>query len=355
MKKYVILFLLSFFSLLMEVNAKTDWSVGTLTCNYKKDNDIVSITYYNVGAALGEADVYYSVSKIVDNKTYCFTSSLISKCSNETVSWFTMGIYNYNSSFSLDGQQFYDIKSRLTRSGYNEETNFNEDELCSAAVLITDIGNDSMDDIILCETNKNKIECNYNNSDLYTLSSKTIGVSPYAGANTTDYQDAYIQNKKEQEEYCKEEYIKKNGDKDCEEAKNDVNATTEEAEKRETTEQQLATSYENYKLYQSEKEFTASDCNTILGDIKNENTPAYYLNFAFNLIKYIAIVLLLVLTTVDFAKASASSDNDALKKALKKAVKRLIICVIIFFLPTFINFVLRLFGLVDGATCGIGG
>lgn len=98
----------------------------------------------------------------------------------------------------------------------------------------------------------------------------------------------------------------------------------------------------------------ANTCDSLLGSTTNSSEPAYYLNFAFNLMKYAAIVILFALTIVDFAKAAASSDNDALKKALQKTIKRIIICIIIFFLPTLINFILSLLGVVDNPTCGIG-
>ena len=105
---------------------------------------------------------------------------------------------------------------------------------------------------------------------------------------------------------------------------------------------------------QNSLDWEANTCGSILGDVHDSDDPAYYLNFAFNIIKYAAIVILLVFTVLDFAKAIVSSDNDALKKALKKAIKRIIICVVIFFLPILIEFVLELLGVVEDPICGIG-
>ena len=101
-------------------------------------------------------------------------------------------------------------------------------------------------------------------------------------------------------------------------------------------------------------EWEANSCDSILGNVNDKNDPAYYLDFAFKILKYAAIIVLFVLTVLDFAKSMVSNDNDALKKSLKKAVKRIIICVIIFFLPILINFILNLLGVVDDPTCGIG-
>ena len=105
---------------------------------------------------------------------------------------------------------------------------------------------------------------------------------------------------------------------------------------------------------QNNLEWEANSCDSILGSTENPNEPAYYLNFAFNILKYAAIVVLFVFTILDFAKATTSDKDDALKKALQSTIKRIIICIIIFFLPTLINFVLSLLGVVDDPTCGIG-
>lgn len=113
-----------------------------------------------------------------------------------------------------------------------------------------------------------------------------------------------------------------------------------------------------YSNYDPKQDLTYDEnaaCDSLLGKINDKNAPAYYINFAFNLIKYIAIVLLFVLTIVDFAKATASSKDDAIKKAAVNALKRLIIAAIIFFLPILINFLLELLGWVTDPTCGIGG
>lgn len=92
-------------------------------------------------------------------------------------------------------------------------------------------------------------------------------------------------------------------------------------------------------------------CTTYLGD-GTKGTPMYYINFAFDLIKYAAIVLLIVLTIIEFAKAVASGKDETIKKAGQITVKRLIMAVIIFFLPILINFILNILG-ISGGTCGI--
>lgn len=97
----------------------------------------------------------------------------------------------------------------------------------------------------------------------------------------------------------------------------------------------------------------SSYCESYLGSPTVKGTPAYYLQFIFNLIKYAAIIILFVMTVVEFIKASASNNQDAMKKALNNTIKRLIIAVIIFMLPILIEFLFTVLGAYSPDTCGI--
>ena len=88
------------------------------------------------------------------------------------------------------------------------------------------------------------------------------------------------------------------------------------------------------------------------GDPNIETDPAYWIQWILNLMKYIAIIALLVLVISDFFKALVENDKDALKKAGSKALKRFIYCVLLFFLPTIISLIMTMFGAYG--TCGIG-
>jgi hypothetical protein len=68
------------------------------------------------------------------------------------------------------------------------------------------------------------------------------------------------------------------------------------------------------------------------------------LKTAFNYIKIIVPILLLVFGTVDFSKAVISGDKDALTKAGKDFTKRVLIAMLIFFLPILLELLL---GLID--------
>lgn len=95
-------------------------------------------------------------------------------------------------------------------------------------------------------------------------------------------------------------------------------------------------------------------CEKILGDPENcgQKCPAYWIQWVLDTMKYIAIVALLVLVTMDFVKAIVSNDKDALKKAGTTAVKRFIYCVLIFFVPLFVKLIMNIMGIYG--SCGIG-
>jgi len=98
------------------------------------------------------------------------------------------------------------------------------------------------------------------------------------------------------------------------------------------------------------------DCVGILGrpDDDISKPPAFYLQTAFTVMKYVAIVILIVFTIMDYASAVAAQDDDAIKKATSKLVTRLIICVILFVLPTLIEFLFKILDIYgDASHCKI--
>ena len=87
-------------------------------------------------------------------------------------------------------------------------------------------------------------------------------------------------------------------------------------------------------------------CESLLGDPNNcdGKCPAYWLQWILDVMKYIAIVALLVLVIADFLKALVQDDKDALKKAGKTAFKRFVYCVLLFFVPIVVEIVMKWFG-----------
>ncbi|MGE5455778.1 MAG: hypothetical protein ACM3O4_01545 [Ignavibacteriales bacterium] len=66
-------------------------------------------------------------------------------------------------------------------------------------------------------------------------------------------------------------------------------------------------------------------------------------------------VILVIICSVDFAKAVTSQDNEALKKAMNTSFKRLIAGAIIFLLPFVVSFIMQLVGGSDYERAGVDG
>lgn len=111
------------------------------------------------------------------------------------------------------------------------------------------------------------------------------------------------------------------------------------------------------------QETTSSSCDSIFGSPEpypagcnakaGECTfyPAYYIQIALNIIKYLAIVLCVVLTIFDFVSALVKDEKDVMKPLVNKTMIRLICVIALFFLPMIVKLVMSLVGLYG--TCGI--
>ena len=86
-------------------------------------------------------------------------------------------------------------------------------------------------------------------------------------------------------------------------------------------------------------------CEVLPESIKN------YIMDALNLIRWVSLALMIVLGTLDFVKAAASDDQDALKKAWQNFIKRLIAVIILFLLPILVEFILYIAGLAGFGEC----
>lgn len=85
------------------------------------------------------------------------------------------------------------------------------------------------------------------------------------------------------------------------------------------------------------------------------NIGEQVLSMVYNVLKwakYIAPVLVIILSILDFIKAIAAQSDDEMKKAQGKFVKRLIVAALLFLLPLIINFALKTFGFYN-AGCDI--
>ena len=95
-----------------------------------------------------------------------------------------------------------------------------------------------------------------------------------------------------------------------------------------------------------------ASCDTLLGDPKDSNDLAYWLQKALDIIKYGGIIALIVLSIVDFAKAIFQNNKDLLKEHGTTFLKRLVYCVVLFFIPMLVNLIMTLLGAYG--ICNIG-
>ena len=80
----------------------------------------------------------------------------------------------------------------------------------------------------------------------------------------------------------------------------------------------------------------AASCQEVIGAELMEKIR----NNVFKPIKIIAPVLLLVFTTIDFAKAVFSDNKDGINKALNNFLKRAIATLVVFFAPDIIELII---------------
>lgn len=97
--------------------------------------------------------------------------------------------------------------------------------------------------------------------------------------------------------------------------------------------------------------YTDMDCGGLLGDPNDSNYPAYWLQLALKILRYIGMAALVVLSTIDFVQAIVKQDNDALIKAIKTTAKRFVFAVLLFFAPMLVEFIMSFFGVYG--TCSL--
>jgi hypothetical protein len=87
------------------------------------------------------------------------------------------------------------------------------------------------------------------------------------------------------------------------------------------------------------------------GDPTDSKSFAYVLQSIFNYIKFAGIILAIIMTLKDIIAAVADPKDDSFKKLGTNTIKRIGYAIVIFFLPTLINYFFNLIGLYG--TCGI--
>lgn len=93
------------------------------------------------------------------------------------------------------------------------------------------------------------------------------------------------------------------------------------------------------------------ECKGILGNPDNEDSVAWFLVKILDYLKLLGPLMILVLSSLDFAKAILMSDDESLKKAQSSLITRLILAALLFVLPTLIEVVLDIFGFTSSDIC----
>ena len=97
------------------------------------------------------------------------------------------------------------------------------------------------------------------------------------------------------------------------------------------------------KEYEYNQGEEVSGCEVIPDSIQK------WIKILLNFIKYIALVLVIILGTIDFIKAASSGEPDAVKKAGQSFLKRVVAVILLFLLPIIVELILNLINLY-GAT-----
>ena len=100
------------------------------------------------------------------------------------------------------------------------------------------------------------------------------------------------------------------------------------------------------------------DCNQLFGDVddagmkKSDGTVvrpaslAYLIDQALTYVRIIVPILIILLGTLDLAKAVVASKEEQIKKAREDFAKRVAMGVVIFFVPTLVNIIMKLADIV---------
>jgi len=90
-----------------------------------------------------------------------------------------------------------------------------------------------------------------------------------------------------------------------------------------------------------------NECPAIFGSASDEGTIFGFMSkYVFTPIRWLTPIVLIILTSLDFAKAVFADEKDGMKKAQSNFVKRAVAALIIFLAPTIVSILLTL---IDGA------
>ena len=94
------------------------------------------------------------------------------------------------------------------------------------------------------------------------------------------------------------------------------------------------------------------DCSSLDND-EDDDSVIWLLDKLLDYVKIGGPLIVVVLSSIDFAQVITTGDDDKLAKAKKKLFTRLILAASLFFLPLFVELILSVFGITGNPTCGI--
>ena len=98
---------------------------------------------------------------------------------------------------------------------------------------------------------------------------------------------------------------------------------------------------------------TCDGSDSVLGDPDDPDSVAWLLDRILTYGTIAGMLLVVVLSSIDFLTVVVKSDSDSMAKAARKFGLRLVFAILLFFVPTITNAILDIFGLTSQSTCGI--
>lgn len=92
---------------------------------------------------------------------------------------------------------------------------------------------------------------------------------------------------------------------------------------------------------------------SVLGDPNDPDSVAWLLDQILTYATIAGMLLVIVLSSIDFLIVIVKSDDESMAKAAKKFAMRIVFAILLFFVPTIVNAILDIFGFTSQSTCGI--
>ena len=270
----------------------------------------------------------------------------ISACmQNSNMSYFTLNVENGKSQFTVAQYRNIMFFDTIPETG-TVHIKGNNQAMTTVSSTIKDlyISRYAMSDLIKARTNYDK------NGKSSSYCPKKLSTNKKVTKIAISKSDKYIDDFKSKNSGKFRDYAI--------EEKATVGMSDDRLDKVAESNEGLGLNYSSSKSKNENGNITISEasCDSLLGSVDNPDEPAYYLELAFTIIKYVAIIILIVFSMKDFAMAIVKKDEEAVKNATASSVKRLVYCVIIFVLPILVKLILNWSHIVStNPLCGIGG